>query len=233
MASDLSPVGERQIVLIADADVPSRTFYRDCLQHCDYEIIEAADGRDALAKALLREPALVLTELSLGLIDGVALCEELRNDASTRDTPILIVTADPRAGYDYKDLIRHTGANVILRKPVPAEALVAEALRLIHQSHQLRSRSAALHARGAAQVNRSGALLKRLSRTHLRYETANPPESPPDLRCPNCDLPLKFGHSNIGGVSAKHAEQWDYYVCPGSCGTFQFRHRTRKVRHVA
>ena len=37
----------------------------------------------------------------------------------------------------------------------------------------------------------------------------------------------------IGGVSAKHAEQWDYYVCPRSCGTFQFRHRTRKVRHVA
>jgi len=43
---------------------------------------------------------------------------------------------------------------------------------------------------------------------------------------------LKYLHSHIGGVSARHSEQWDYFECPGACGTFQYRERTRRLRKV-
>jgi hypothetical protein len=50
--------------------------------------------------------------------------------------------------------------------------------------------------------------------------------------CPECNKPLKYVRSHIGGVTAQNSEQWDYFGCTGGCGTFQFRERTRKLRRV-
>jgi hypothetical protein len=59
-----------------------------------------------------------------------------------------------------------------------------------------------------------------------------PPASPPQLICPDCDRPLDYKSSQVGGVSVRNAEQWDYFICGAGCGTFQYRQRTRKVRKV-
>jgi hypothetical protein len=37
--------------------------------------------------------------------------------------------------------------------------------------------------------------------------------------------------SCIGGVNARHPEQWDYFIC-AACGAFQYRQRTRKLRRL-
>jgi len=52
------------------------------------------------------------------------------------------------------------------------------------------------------------------------------------LRCPLCDAPLVYENSQIGGVNVRQQEQWDYYECPGKCGTFQYRERVRKLRRI-
>ena len=52
------------------------------------------------------------------------------------------------------------------------------------------------------------------------------------LTCPSCDQPFQYDHSYVGGVSDRHAEQWDYYIC-STCGMFQYRQRTRKIRPVS
>jgi hypothetical protein len=93
----------------------------------------------------------------------------------------------------------------------------------------------------AGQILRSDALIRRshntarqpLSRLHERHDTTSPPLPPPALICPQCDQLLAYQHSHIGGVSARHAEQWDYYECPTGCGMFQYRERTRKLRKVS
>jgi len=72
-----------------------------------------------------------------------------------------------------------------------------------------------------------------LSHSHQRRETTTPPNPPVELRCPTCDRPLRYRKSFIGGVSAKHSEQWDYFDCLTGCGTFQYRQRTRKLRRVS
>jgi predicted RNA-binding Zn-ribbon protein involved in translation (DUF1610 family) len=61
--------------------------------------------------------------------------------------------------------------------------------------------------------------------------TTQPPLKPPALTCPSCDRHLTYEESYVGGVSQRHAEQWDYYDCP-VCGRFQYRQRTRKLRRV-
>jgi PleD family two-component response regulator len=91
MPSRLFPTRPR--VLVADADDDTRALYHQVLER-RFEVLEASEGRDALAKALTRPPpALVITELALPYIDGYALCDILRHDAETVDVPILVVTA--------------------------------------------------------------------------------------------------------------------------------------------
>jgi len=71
-----------------------------------------------------------------------------------------------------------------------------------------------------------------LNKSLYRHYTSTPPVPAPTLLCPICDQPLRYTQSYMGGVSAKHAEQWDYFECSGGCGTFQYRQRTRKLRRV-
>ena len=46
------------------------------------------------------------------------------------------------------------------------------------------------------------------------------PLPPCELVCPQCDRPLTYEPSELGGVNARNSEQWDYYVCSGGCGRF-------------
>jgi len=59
--------------------------------------------------------------------------------------------------------------------------------------------------------------------------TRNPEVPAPALRCPDCDHPLIYLQTVIGGV--KPLERWDYFECR-SCGFFKYRHRGRKLRRT-
>jgi len=57
--------------------------------------------------------------------------------------------------------------------------------------------------------------------------TRNPEVPAPALRCPDCDRPLNYLHSMLGGV--KPIERWDYFQCV-PCGFYEYRSRTRSLR---
>ncbi len=107
----------RPRILVADADVDMRALYRDSFTRAGCDLVEASDGREALVKAILQPPTLVITEISLPFIDGYALCEILRRDLTTADIPILVVTTETRSGQT--DRARKAGADVVLIKPAP------------------------------------------------------------------------------------------------------------------
>jgi CheY-like chemotaxis protein len=221
-------------VLIADPDDAVRAGYKTELQHIGCDVLEASDGRDALAKALVQKPTLVITEAYLPMLDGFALCEILRRDAATRSVPILVVTTEVRPTE--LNRIRQAGADATLVKPTLPGAMVHAMERLI--THADRRQEAPADKRSVtAPRERSVNLITSptgvLSKSHARYTTLTPPTPPPELVCPSCDGALRYERSQVGGVSERHAEQWDYYVCAGSsCGAFQYRQRTRKLRHV-
>jgi CheY-like chemotaxis protein len=222
------------LVLLVDRDVDTRALYRHALTESGWQVDEADDGREGLAKAIVRHPSLVVTETRLSFIDGYTLCELLRRDHDTKDIGIVVLTADAYPSHVAR--ARAVGADAVLLKPCLPEQLQAELRALIAYGAQVCERSAAVRMRASAQLARSAELLARratLVRTHERFETTTPPLTPPALRCPSCDRPLEYERSNIGGVSERHSEQWDYYSCAAGCGTFQYRHRTRKVRRVS
>ena len=208
------------MVLIIDADTDTRALYRCAFEPQGYEIVEAADGRDALAKALARPPAVVVMELRLAYIDGYALCEILRRDRTTKSVPVLVVAADTDLAHQQR--ARRAGANVVLVKPASIDAVVSELHRLLNSEQP----APVLVSEQLVLPHRS------LSKSFAR-STAVAEELPGlALHCPSCDELLRYERSHIGGVNAQNAERWDDYSC-GSCGMFQYRHRTRKLRRAA
>ena len=217
-------------VLVAEPDSEARRSYADALRPLRCDVIEAADGREALVAALVRRPSLIVLESRLPLLNGPSLCEILRRDVQTRGVPIVALAGDP-AEREVERLHR-AGANSVLVKPVAPDALVSELRRLARTESKRAPLAPA--ASDPPPPPASGARRKRLakSKQHVRCTTTNPPTAPPILRCPMCDGPLLYQRSHLGGVSHRLPEQWDDFLCP-ACGTFEYRHRTRKLRELA
>jgi CheY-like chemotaxis protein len=237
----VAPAAGRQdaplVALIADRDAETRRMYAEFLALSDCRIEQAEDGRDALAKVFSRQPDVVVTETHLPGINGFELCALLRQDTATRSIPIVLVTGE-MVDIDV-ERAETAGADAVLTKPCPPATLFAEIQRLVHLSADLRERSRAARERMHGQIARSETLLDRsrtrrrmLNSAHTRHDTTNPPIAPPLLKCPECDLPLRYVRSHIGGVTAQNSEQWDYFECSATCGSFQYRERTRKLRRV-
>jgi CheY-like chemotaxis protein len=222
-------------ILVADGDVDTHLLYTTALGLTPSEVTCTVNGRDALVKALEHPFALIITEIHLPLVDGYALCEILRRDRATQAIPIMVITADARPASLERALA--AGADMAVAKPYAAEALLTEAQQLILRSHRLRDRSddargkvSALFEKSQRLIARGAAGRRSESRAHQPYDTTHPPTAPPALRCPSCDGALTYEFSHIGGLSLCEPEQWDYYTCPGVCGRFQYRPRTRKVQ---
>jgi CheY-like chemotaxis protein len=234
MDSPTATASRRGVVLLVDPDDHSRVLYGESLRLAAFDVEEATDGREALVRAAASTPTIIVTEARLPFIDGYALCALFRSDPPTRDTPIIVLTADAIPAQ--LDRARESGADSVLVKPCLPEQLLAEIHRLPATSLQPGAAPAPGVVGRPAGSRDAPAFAKQTRRTHVkahqRFETTTPPQPPPDLRCPSCALLLKYERSHVGGVSDRHPEQWDYYSCAGGCGTFQYRQRTRRLRPI-
>jgi two-component system, cell cycle response regulator DivK len=245
-ASQFAVNRQQMLALLVDRDPDTRAMYAECMKLGAWEVEEASDGREALAKAIASRPNVIVMETSLPGMSGYDLCTILKRDSATNTIPILVVTSDPFA--ENLARVQRAGADSVLVKPCRPELLLAEVTRLaalVAKSAELRSKSAATRDRVHQALARSDELLTRsranttkltkrltLSRALHRHDTITPPIPPPSLICPVCDQVLTYLRSHIGGVSERHPEQWDYFECPVGCGTFQYRERTRRLRKV-
>src|SRR5436309_7947124 len=160
------------LALLVDRDDDTRSMYSEYLKQAHCNTDEAADGRDALAKAIAFRPDVIVTETWLPGIDGFELCETLRRDTITRTIPIIVVTAD---GYPSNmERARTAGADAVLIKPCLPEVLLGEIHRLIEKSYELRVRAPQIRRRGAVATQNGS-----MARMHERRETTEPPAAPP------------------------------------------------------
>ena len=207
-------------VLVAEHDADARALYCELFQSTGADVVEAADGREALVSALSEPPALLFTALRLPLLDGYALCEILRRDLATAKVPILVLTGDVRPPSAVR--VRAAGADTVILKPASRAQLLAEARRL------LVSRARRTLGRPGGELGEAKNRKRR--NASERFETTTPAVPPPSLTCPRCERPLTHQRSYVGGVLTR-AEQWDEFEC-ATCGRFEYRHRTASLRPV-
>jgi two-component system chemotaxis response regulator CheY len=201
-------------VLVVDPDGDTRSLYRQTLELAGHDIIEAADGRDALVKALETLPQFVVTETRLPMMDGYALCEILRQDRLTHRVPILVVTSEART--EKLARARAVGANAVLVKPVEIDAILDHMKRLIENGGGNGNGASALPIAAAPRPvdleEETGARTRMtLSKTHQRFDTTTPPANPPAASAaviPSSGIttcvPAPVARSNTGSARAKY-----------------------------
>lgn len=112
-----------QSVLIVDDEPMARTLLRLMLVRAGFNVSEAANGADALAKVKKNRPDIVLLDVMMPGMDGFMVCETIRGQDDTSDLPIIMLSAKT----DLESINRglRLGATKYLTKPISPEDLTA------------------------------------------------------------------------------------------------------------
>ena len=134
-------------ILIVDDNETNRDILRSRLGPQGYELLEAADGEEALAAARQHHPDLILLDVMMPKMDGIQACRQIKADASLPFMPVVLVTAKS----DSKDVVAglEAGADEYLTKPLDQSTLVARVksmLRMKELTDQVRAQAADLAA---------------------------------------------------------------------------------------
>ena len=102
-------------ILVADDDPDLREIIRLTLQREGYDVIEAADGEQAVARAIDSAPSLILLDMMMPGTDGFDACRQIKSDKRTFAVPVIFITGqgDHRARMKSMQL----GAEDYLDKP--------------------------------------------------------------------------------------------------------------------
>jgi two-component system alkaline phosphatase synthesis response regulator PhoP len=135
----LSSDGDQAVaekVLVVDDEAPIRGAVRDFLGGAGYQVVEAANGEEALELAEQERPDLILLDIRMPELDGVATCTRLKGNPKTHSIPIIIATA-------YGDTLveaLEAGADDFVNKPFQLEEIelrVRSLLRVQHLTDEL------------------------------------------------------------------------------------------------
>jgi PleD family two-component response regulator len=80
-------------VLVADDDKNVINIIRYSLDSDQFEVLEAANGKEALGMVFARSPDILILDIMIPEMDGYMVCEELRKHDSTKNLPIIILSA--------------------------------------------------------------------------------------------------------------------------------------------
>lgn len=111
-------------VLLVD-DSPTVLMMEEMIlkQRTNYECVTAKDGMDAISRAIVEAPDLVLMDVVMPRMNGFEACKRMRLEDSLRETPIILVTT--RGEEDYVEAGFQSGCNDYLTKPIDGSELVA------------------------------------------------------------------------------------------------------------
>jgi DNA-binding response OmpR family regulator len=123
-------------VLLVDDEDQLRRVMRDLLERDGYEVIEAADGIEALDQVDRHGPDIIVLDLNLPGLDGYGVLSHLRSRRVTQHIPVVVLTA--RGDEENEVRVFEFGADDFLSKPFRARALSARldaVLRRVRRVH--------------------------------------------------------------------------------------------------
>jgi two-component system phosphate regulon response regulator PhoB len=130
---DIAPSLSRPLVLVVEDEAALATMLRYNLEKQGFRVEEAADGQEALLRVAETQPDLVLLDWMLPVMSGIEVCRQLRRRSTTRDLPVIMVTART----EDQDAVRglNTGADDYITKPFSIDALLARMRALLRRAN--------------------------------------------------------------------------------------------------
>jgi CheY-like chemotaxis protein len=122
---------ERSRVLLVDDNADTREMYGEYLKFCGFDVIEAANGIEALQQALESAPGIILMDMSMPVMDGWEATRRLKSDHRTAGIPIVALTSHALAGVSAGAM--QAGCDAVLTKPCLPQDLVKEIRKILLQ----------------------------------------------------------------------------------------------------
>jgi two-component system response regulator MprA len=123
----------KAIILVVERDPHVRELESHFLNRAGFSVVFAENGESALENARRIVPDIVITEILVPGIDGLALCRQLKDDPRTRTIAVLVFSI-LSAGRRASD----AGADAFLRKPLSDGLLIDTVERLLDAQRQAR-----------------------------------------------------------------------------------------------
>jgi two-component system cell cycle response regulator DivK len=119
-------------ILVVEDNDKNRKLVRIILEANNYEVIEATTGEEALRYLQNTKPDLILLDIQLPHMDGLALTREIRNQEENKKIPIIAVTAYAMKGD--KERIIKAGCDAYISKPIDTRQLPVTVADMINKS---------------------------------------------------------------------------------------------------
>ena len=128
---------ESPVLLIVEDNIDMRQYIRKTLS-AHYQIIEAEDGKDGVKKAEENMPDLIISDIMMPEMDGIAMTAKLKKDIHTSHIPIILLTA--KATDEAKISGLNTGADDYLVKPFNSNELILRVRNMIESRIRVREK---------------------------------------------------------------------------------------------
>ena len=116
-------------ILAVDDSVSIRKSISFILGQEDFEVVEAENGADGLAKAKGEKFGLIITDINMPIMDGIQFIKELRSTADHKFTPIIVLTTENQDSKMQEG--KAAGATGWIVKPFSSEKLIAVVKKII------------------------------------------------------------------------------------------------------
>ena len=126
---------KKPVVLVIDDNDDIRFYIKDNLR-ADYTVYEANNGKEGWQKARQLQPDLVVSDIMMPEMNGIELCNLIRQDPHTSHIPVILLTA--RTEEEQKLEGYESGANDYITKPFSFEMLQSRIRNLLAQQEKLR-----------------------------------------------------------------------------------------------
>jgi signal transduction histidine kinase len=145
--------GRKPVILVVDDDANNLSVVRDSLTGFNYTVLVAEDGESAVSRADYAHPDLILLDIMMPGMDGYETCCLLKRQESTRDIPVIFMSA--LAGAGHKVLGLETGGVDYVTKPFQQDELLARVrvhLSIRELNRRLKEANELLEARVEART---------------------------------------------------------------------------------
>jgi len=120
------------LILVVDDQIDNVALLSFDLQQKGYRVVTATNGVEAVKVALLMKPNLILMDISMPELDGLAATSKIREDESLRTVPVIAVTAFTTAGF--RRAAYDVGFDGYITKPIELQQLHELIVRLLSQT---------------------------------------------------------------------------------------------------
>ena len=125
---------KKQTLLIVDDEEKNVRLFKAVLMQENYNIVAALNGEDALKIVNTMSLDLILLDVMMCGMDGFKVCRKIKNDAKTRNIPILMVTVLTEKEDRLKAM--EAGADGFMSKPASRNSLLSRIESMLHINRQ-------------------------------------------------------------------------------------------------